>query len=229
MTVLNNYTKRQHQPIQTNWTTYQAGSVHYGYLYSYGFEMPYGTTSVLDGGFRGWAFLSITPTELSTIMNTNTGTVSLPAGSLPHSKNWLYPTIDDTDINNIKFIFTHKSILANSWGANSLRTSTVTDQQTATYSEAANKLYTTIEPTSTKTHITHLCFFTGWTSSAEIGDITIQVGDSYRFAAYTVGMPGSGAEIILDNTAIVKGDYIFFDETPKNSIELTIRSELHSS
>lgn len=221
--------------IVTDWEILQPGHGYYTSYKTISFRSglrPYNgfsgvTNTVLNGGQEGWTFASLTQEELDTIMAQETP-LDLPAGTFPNVYDILSPVrTDDDDGDGFNLRFDKTSVCREEYYNDNATTTNDTQliNKFKTNWEVNNGKWVVKETAvpEGKEHITHLVFVRGYNSNGATGAMTIQTN---QFAAFTVGQPGSGAEIIMNDTSISTGKAILIGDSPKTTIDLKFNTNL---
>jgi hypothetical protein len=223
-----------------------------GYSHTYGsnayIDMGYGIK-----GQGAWALVSMTQEEIDYIMNNSNANYLSSVGTFPMSDQFLLPTI--STVNGVStFEFKDKCVIkpvditslnpsygypygnVNNW--NNWQMYTALKAWTGVGKGSKYKVPSTYTGHGTKQNFTHLVYVF---ARATQNDITsafttsnaqsiINAGQLYidtrQFAAFTVGVEGSGADIIMSDTTIAPGKTIFFGNTPDTKIVVSMNTTL---
>ena len=206
--------------IVSDWDVIQTGYLYYytsRYFYEWG-TINNGTQGgIINGGQEGWTFASLTDAEVE-LMKTSNVNIALPAGSFPFLNKILVPTITQDVSGNYTLKFSKTSICSN--GAEGDRAALL-----STYAQNNGKLIVreTAVPTD-KNRITHLVFVRGQYGNPDTGAMTI---DPHQFASFSVGIAGSGAEIIMSDTTIATGKTFLMGDTDETTFSISFNTQMN--
>jgi hypothetical protein len=229
----------------------KTGFVQYGYDSTYDTSM-WADSGYGIVGQGAWALVSLTQEEIDYIMNNSNANYQLSVGSVPMIEQFLIPTVSTVD-GVATFEFKDKCVITpanvNSispfiYGPGVTSGINVFNFNAAVKSTTAGKGSKYKVPSSytghsNKQNFTHLVYMFG---RATVGTMTganftlaqaqalIKAGQLYidtrQFAAFTVGVEGSGADIIMSDTTIAPGKTIFFGNTPDTKIVVSMNTTL---
>ena len=187
-------------------------------------------------GQGAWILASFTQEEIDYIMNNSVQDYMVSEGTFPITASMLYPTM--TTLNGVTTIeFKDKCVLlpnaplkgtVASWRT---QIKAVPSVWSSKYKIEAN--YTGHISKPTFTHLVYVfgrgCKGTIAMNDPETGTNRIKGKmyiDTRQFAAFTVGLEGSSADIIMSDTTITPGKTIFFGNTPDTKIVVTMTTTL---
>lgn len=230
--------------VSTDFETTSAGYVYNGYLaisFVAGVKISGGSSNstadtVANGGQGGWTFASLTEEEVLNIQNSSNTSLALPSGTFPFLNKILVPVKSGSG-EEFKFLFDQRCICqtggyysiteaeptsANNTNAKSFPTTFNTVKSTYTRFAGKLKVATTSVP-ATKQHITHLIYTKGWAGNIGGGQMTI---NPQHIAMFEVGLPGSGKDIIMNDTSISVGKDFLIGVDDNTTFELKFTSKL---
>lgn len=190
-----------------------------GYSTFYGWSKNSTSYSYNGNGQGGWTFASLTDAEYNNLL-VATSLVTLPNGTFPFLNDIICPIITTDAGGNVTLTVNSNALCKCRLGTDRFSLA----QLKANYTANAGKLSVaeTTVPTD-KNKITHLVYVVGKEGTVA-GSMTI---DPTKFAAFTVGTMGSGAEIILTDNTIAPGKQFLFGDTQDTSFSITFTTALN--
>lgn len=205
-------------------------------------------------GQGAWVLASFTQEEIDYIMNNSNSSYQTSIGTFPIIDKLLVPQIS-TDVSGVtKFTFADRCVLTpyniTGIGSYSAYAHGISYNWSSTnYADGARsfsgtgkgskyQIPSTYTGHTSKGNFTHLVYVFGRGFSADIvgADNTAQQTavmnsgqlyiDTRQFAAFTVGLEGSGADIIMSDTSIIPGKTIFFGNTDDTKIVVSMNTTL---